>query len=733
MSEQNSLPPSRFTAQSAFAWLRRNFLAIIVLSVCVSLIITYNIIDNAPTNFEMKPRRIMTLLSVNVGLFALIIIIISARIFWLWRTMRLGASDSKLQKRIILMFSLVTISPAIIVSVFSALFFNIGIQTWFNERVQRTVEESRAVAEAYLAEHKENIRADAIAMAGDLNQVADLVFSNPAEFNQAVVTQSALRVLTEAVVIQRNRIIAQGRFSYALAFETISQDVLDRAAKGEVVIMTTDDDKVRALIKIPAIIDGYLMVGRLIDSKAIAHMQSAQGAVGEYENLKSQLDRLQVTFSIVFISLALLLLICSVWYGMVFASRLTRPIRYLVQAAERVRGGDFSARIADATGKDEFGTLSRSFNRMTEQLEAQRGELIDANRRLDERRRFTENVLSGVSAGVIAFDRDKKLTLYNRSSAAILDRVNKVLVEGEHIDLFLPDISDLLSTAEKMYNDVAEGTVTLGNNEKSITLHVRVTVEHTGSDIEGFIVTFDDITPLVAAQRSAAWADVARRVAHEIKNPLTPIQLSAERLKKKYLKFITEEEENFVKYADTITKHVADIGKMVDEFVSFAKMPTVNFVNEDITALVRKAVFSAQVTCPNYDFILNLPDKPVFLNCDERQMTQVMTNLLKNSAEAIDECGDREQKGRIAVTVEQEPEKLNIIIEDNGIGFKSNDINKMLEPYVTTRTKGTGLGLSIVKKIIDDHNGLIKLDNVTTGGAKVTLSFLQHCDIRATN
>lgn len=701
-----------------------------IILVCASLAATYNIIDNTPANFEMKPKRMMKLLAVNIGLLTLVIAIIATRIYRLWRVLRAGSSGSKLQKRIILMFSLVTISPAIIVSIFSALFFNIGIQTWFNERVQRTVEESRAVAEAYLAEHKENIRADAIAMAGDLGQMADLVISNPAEFNRAVVTQSALRVLTEAIVIQRNRIIAQGRFSFALAFESIPQDVIERAAKGEVVIMTTEDDKVRSLIKIPSIVDGYLMVGRLIDSKVINHMQNAQGAVSEYENLKTQLDRFQLTFSIVFVALALLLLICSVWYGMVFASRLTRPIHNLVRAAERVRGGDFSARIEDASSKDEFGTLSRSFNRMTEQLEAQRRDLMDANRRLDERRRFTETVLSGVSAGVIALNRDKQLILYNRSSTAILERVNKVLVEGEHIVHFLPDIGGLLSRAESLPTDVAEDTITLAYDDKTISLHVRVTVEHIGNEIEGFIVTFDDITPLVAAQRSAAWADVARRVAHEIKNPLTPIQLSAERIKRKYLKFITEDAETFVRYADTITKHVADIGKMVDEFVSFAKMPTTRFMDEDISALVRKAVFSAQVTCPNYEFQLSLPDKAVLFNCDERQIMQVMINLLKNAAEAIDDCGNREEKGRIKVAVHQNSENLYITVEDNGTGFVSPDINKMLDAYVTTRSKGTGLGLSIVKKIVEDHNGLINIENIATGGAKVTLSFLQHCDIK---
>ncbi len=712
------------------AWLRRSWFLLLIIALLVSLAISYNIIDDSTDNLSLKPKKILTLLAVNIGIIALVIAIIATRIYGLWRALRASSGGSRLQKRIVIMFSLVTITPAIIVSVFSALFFNIGIQSWFNERVQRTVEESRAVAEAYLNEHKENIRGDAIAMAGDLSHIADLAITNPAEFSRNVAAQASLRVLTEAVVIQRNRIIAQGRFSFALAFETLPQDALERAAKGEAVILTSENDKVRALTKIPDIQDAYLLVGRLIDSKVINHMQNAQGAVSEYENLRSQLDRLQVTFSVVFVTLALLLLLSSVWYGMVFAARLTRPIRHLVRAAERVRGGDFSARIEDASSKDELGTLSRAFNRMTEQLEAQRTELIEANRRLDERRRFSETVLSGVSAGVIALARNKTVSLYNRSSTAILDKVDRLLVEGEYIANILPDIEELLRQAESLPDSIAERTINVfsaTNSEKSLTLHVRVTVEHLGAEIEGFIVTFDDITPLVAAQRNEAWADVARRVAHEIKNPLTPIQLSAERIKRKYLPFITEDKENFIKYTDTISKHVADIGKMVDEFVSFARMPTTRFMDEDIVAIVKKSVFSAQVACPNYEFALSVPDTPVFLRCDERQITQVMTNLLKNAAEAIDEavvsCGQREEKGRIKVGVIQNKDALNIIIEDNGIGFDKIEIGKALEPYVTTRAKGTGLGLSIVKKIVEDHKGTLKIENGSNGGARVIVSF----------
>ncbi len=721
---------------SRWAWLRRNTLPVLILFAIISAIATYASISSSTAPLGIKPNRVWTLLMVNMVLLLALIGLIATRVFGLWSAFKTQSAGSKLQGRILAMFTLVTIAPTLIVSIFSALFFNLGIQTWFNDRVQTAVNESLAVAEVYLAEHKENIRGDAIAMVGDLSPVIELARTNPPEFNRIVATQSALRLLTESIVFQRNRILAKGRLSFALSFERIPQDILERAASGEVVIMTTDEDKVRALIKIDSLEDGYLLVGRLIDSKVVSHMHSAQGAVNEYNTLKAQLDRLQLTFSIVFVTLALLLLLSSVGYGMVFAARLTNPISRLVSAAERVRAGDYSARIENPSNQDEIGTLGRVFNRMTEQLQAQRNELIEANRRLDERRRFSEAVFSGVSAGVIALDRDKKITLSNRSSASILNAVEQDITQNASISEILPGIQELLSAAEHLPNDVAQGNITIDKNNKSVTLHVRITVEKLGDEIEGFIVTFDDITQLVAAQRSAAWADVARRVAHEIKNPLTPIQLATERLKRKYLKYITEDQDTFVKYTDTIAKHAGDIGKMVEEFVSFARMPTPVFAREDMCGLIRKAVFSAQVSNPGVEYQLRLPDEEVMMTCDERQISQVLINLLKNAGESIEArmaLPDAPGKGTIALNLSVENDNILLAIEDNGIGFPAGDIHKVLEPYVTTRSKGTGLGLSIVKKIIEEHKGKITLENIPTGGARVLLSFLQQCDINAAN
>ena len=716
-------------------WPAKNIALLLTIAAFISAIATYIAItgDNAPLG--IKPKRVLHYLIVDVALLTLLVAVIAARVYHLWQNLRVGSAGSQLQKRILILFSVVTVLPTLIVSVFSALFFNLGIQTWFDDRVQTAVNESLVVAEVYLAEHKENIRGDAIAMAADLSQVAELAITDPSEFNRIVGTQATLRLLTETVVLQGNRIIAQGRLSFALAFEHIPQDVLERAAKGEVVIMTTDDDKVQALVKIDGIQNGYLLVGRLIDSKVITHMQHTQGAVNEYNTLRAHLDRLQMTFSLVFVTLTLLLLVTSIWYGMAFAARLTRPISSLVGAAERVRGGDFSARVADTQAQDEIATLSRAFNRMTEQLEAQRGELIDANRRLDERRRFSEAVLSGVSAGVIALDRNKTITLFSRSASGILANVDEQIVPGTLITSIFPGIEQTLLQAEHMPGEVTQHTLTLTKNNKTVSLHMRVTVEQLDAEIEGFIVTFDDITPLVAAQRNAAWADVARRVAHEIKNPLTPIQLAAERIKRKYLKFITEDQETFIKYTDTITRHVGDIGRMVEEFVSFARLPTPTFANEDIGGIVRKAVFSAQMTNPAMDYVLDIPDREIAFYCDERQMTQVFGNLLKNAAESIEarqlaqpEIAD---KAKIKITLACTPDTIELTIEDNGTGFPAGQPLHMLEPYVTTRTKGTGLGLAIVKKIVEDHKGRISLENIPSGGARVLLSFLQHCDINA--
>ncbi len=544
--------PSAMKPRTKWFKLSRLITVVVALSAVWSIHSTYSIIAGGGSEIP-DPNNVLILVLTSLVLLLALGTLTARKIVKLWGGMRSGSLGSRLQRRVVVVFCIVTIVPTIMVSVSSTLFFNLGIQSWFNKRVSIALQESVAVADAYLSEHKDLIRADAIAMASDLNRDIGAAFSNPGAFSKTVATQMALRSLTEAVVIQGNHIIAQSGWSFAIAFEQIPQDALERAQRGEVVVTLEDPDKVRALIKLD-MPDTYLLAGRLVDSKVLAHMDSAQGSVAEYKRLKSNINRMQIEFSIVFVVFSLLLLLAAILCGLYFATRLLTPIGNVINAAERVRGGDYSVRLAEGPEDDEIGTLTRAFNRMTADLGRQREELIEANRRADTRRRFSEAVLSGVSAGVLALDRAKRITLANPVAQQLLD-LPPLLSAGIMATELLPQITDFVIEAEKQKNHFVQGDISITREGKISTLHIRITAETQGDEIEGYIVTFDDITELQMAQRNVAWADVARRVAHEIKNPLTPIQLSAERLKKKYLSQITVEPENFSKYIETITRH----------------------------------------------------------------------------------------------------------------------------------------------------------------------------------
>jgi len=659
----------------------------------------------------------------TLGLLSLIFAaIVIYRAFRLWISLKSGSAGSRLQTRLVTVFSVVTILPTMVVSLFSVLFFNLGIQSWFDERVSTALEESVRVAETYLREHEYTIRGDAIAMAGDMDREFDNHVVTPELLNNIVNTQTALRSLSEAVLFQSGHIIAQSQLSFSLAFEHIPAGDIEVANHGEVVVKLEGQDKVRALIKLksPNAPDTYLLIGRLIDSNVISHMDMADGSVQQYRKLKANITNKQVQFSIVFIVLAMLLLFAAIWYGMYFASRLIAPITKLIKAAERVRAGDFTVTVAEGHKNDEIATLARAFNRMTSELEKQRRDLIEANRQLDTRRRFSEAVLSGVSAGIIALTRYKAVTLANPVAANLLLMPQDVPLKGKIITDIIPEFSDMLKEAEEKPDALIDNKITITRKDKSRVLHVRIATETIMDNIEGYIVTFDDITELLVAQRSAAWSDVARRVAHEIKNPLTPILLSTERLRKKYLPQITLDADNYIKYIDTIAKHIGDISKIVEEFVTFARMPAPSVKSEDIVAIIRKAVFSEQTAYTDITYDLQLPETPVYILCDEQQLSRVLLNILKNAAEALETKPDEKI---ITVQCTVEAEHCHIRIIDNGPGFPPDKMARLLEPYVTTRAKGTGLGLAIVKKILDDHKAQLVLENIPEGGACVHLIF----------
>jgi len=473
-------------------------------------------------------------------------------------------------------------------------------------------------------------------------------------------------------------------------------------------------------------------VVRRVDPEVFAYYQRTVNAVSEYKRLDRDRAKYQLIFAALYAVVSLLILLAAIWLGLWAANRLIKPISRLIGAAERVSEGDLKAQVEIHRDDDEIGLLGRAFNRMTAQLNVQRTELIEASHQIDARRRFTEAVLAGVSAGVIGLDRDGKITIVNRAAARLLNATHEE-IEGRHYAEAVPELSGLIRRAlqEPIGRASGEAIVKRGGTVRSLS--VQVDSEEGRGD---FIVTFDDITDLVSAQRTAAWADVARRIAHEIKNPLTPIQLSAERLKRKYGKEVTTDPEVFQQCTDTIIRQVGDIGRMVDEFSSFARMPVPVMRKENAQELIHQAVFLQRVAHPQITFETSAPSESVKFECDGRLVSQALTNVLKNATEAIGarEAVGGEEPGRIAIVLDANGERVTFRVADNGIGLPAEHRHRLTEPYVTTRAKGTGLGLAIVRKILEDHGGEIALsDRGEEDGAEVRLSFpLRQKSVRET-
>lgn len=712
----------RFAAWAAGFHVGRILAISLAVAAAVAVSGTFAAIRGFPP-FGSDPSSVLLWLYADLIVLLLLAVVIAWRVVALWVERRRGAAGSRLHVRMVRLFGFVSVVPAIIVALASIIFFNFGLQSWLSTQVRTALEESVAVAEAYLHEHKQNIRADALAMAQDLSRDVLTLENSPGLFTRVVDFQSRVRELSEAVVFDGSGAVrARSGFSYMLEIDPIPPNALDQARNGEVAILTgEDDDRVRALVRLDGFLDMYLYIGRVVDPKVVAHTTRTRGAVERFERLEFQRAGMQVSFALVFVGIALVLLLAASWVGLLMASQLSRPLSALIAATERVRAGDLSARVPEQGAPDEIGSLSRAFNRMTNDLEQNRRELLEANRQLDQRRRFTEAVLEGVSAGVIGLDEEGKINFPNASASILLDLTADKMV-GQPLEEVVPEMAVLMSGARRLRGGhPVEAEVRVQREKETRTLLTRVSVERDGDQVIGYVVTFDDVSDLVAAQRKAAWADVARRIAHEIRNPLTPIQLSAERLKRKYLGEIASDPETFVTCTDTIVRHVGDIGRMVDEFSSFARVPAPVMRLENLTDLCRQAVFLQRNALTDITIETDLPDKAVYFRCDGRQVSQALTNLLLNAVEAIEGRGDATKAGRIVVRLRVGDGATAIEVQDNGKGLPEEARERLTEPYYTTRLKGTGLGLAIVKKIMEDHGGRLRLEDGPDGGASVLL------------
>lgn len=720
MTASPAAPASSFMKQARAHYRMRGgriFGGMLLLLLLVLLALVFKV-DNAYFG-EVSPKRTMMLVLLDLALMLIVMVfVVQHRARLLWNRAHDGLLGTRLQSRIILMFTAIAIIPTLIVATFSILFFNVGIKSWFDTRVSGALEDSVIVATAYVQEHKDAIRTDALGIATALlgKNMENIV--RPDFVSDFLTAQIAQRNLSEAILFDRYQVLARSALSFSLTFERFPEEVLNRADSGQVAFFSGDENKIQGVVKISQSPEVYLMIARVVDPDVLSHMKAARATVNEYQDLQTDLATLQKQFFVVFILIALLILMASLWAGILLAVRLIEPLRALMAATEHVRGGDYAIRVPEGRADDEIANLGRTFNRMTSQLESQRRDLIDANRVADERRRFTEAVLLGVSAGIIAVDDHGRITLHNRTASELLGTPESLV--GEMISTLLPEVTALMAQVELKPERIVSGEMVVQHGEQRVILHVQVTAEKLGSSIEGYIVTFDDITALVSAQRSAAWADVARRIAHEIKNPLTPITLSAERIRKKFGPGVAaDEKENFEKYLDTISRHTRDIGRMVEEFVAYARLPTSVFRPENLVSIVRKTVFSAQTANPDITYTQTLPAHEVPLMCDEGQLGQALLNILKNAAEALDGRADK----RIALDLASSASSITLVVEDNGPGFPPDKIATLTEPYVTTRAKGTGLGLAIVKRSVEEHKGTLTLSNRENGGARVTITF----------
>jgi two-component system nitrogen regulation sensor histidine kinase NtrY len=731
-------------AWSEDASLQRKLAFVLVIAAVVSGAMTVATLtgDSAMT---VDVKTVLNLIYVDGIILLLLGLLVARKLVSVWQERRRGQAGAGLHVRLMMLFGLVAVTPAILVAVFSVLFINYGLEAWFTDKISAAVKQSVVVGKAYLLEHRKNIYADAFALAGDLNINVPRLGSDPRQLSQILSHHAALRSLSEALVINREgRVLARSELSLSVKIREISNEVFAKAGRGEITVLGgLKDERIRAIVRLQSFVDAYLLVERFVDPKVINQINLIETAQRRYNAVQKEMGGIQTRFVMIFVVVAVLLLLAAIWIGLTVATQLAKPISSLIAASESISNGDLSVRVDTTDSPDELSALSRSFNSMTEQLKNTQEGLMDANRQIDERRRFTETVLTGVSAGVIGLDAKGNVHLPNRSASELLATDLDKLI-GQTLGDAIPEMAGLLAKAMERPGQSHQAEVKVGRGGQFQTLMVSIAAERLEGKVIGYVVTFDDVTELLSAQRKAAWSDVARRIAHEIKNPLTPIQLSAERLKRKYLDEIQTDPDTFSSCTDTIIRQVEDLHRMVDEFSSFARMPQLSLNDENLSEICRQAISLEHNRHPDIEYDVDLPDQDVRLYCDHRQVSRALTNLLKNAAEAVtglpDEPKGKTSKGRIhlSVTTSQIDEKnggggrdvaaedkdtITIHIKDNGCGLPGENREDLTEPYVTTRTKGTGLGLAIVKKIMEDHNGRLLLDNNPGGGASVSLIF----------
>ena len=654
-----------------------------------------------------------TLIALNAAFILALVLLIGREVHRILTARRHAKAASRLHVRIVAMFALVAAIPAIMVAIVASVTLNIGLDRWFEIRTKTIVNSSLSIADAYVQENARNLQGTTLSMAYDLDNARQLYGLDRTGFLDLMNKEAVGRGLAHAALVRPDgSFLMSAQTSADFAMPEPPEGAVAQAADGKpLLIEPKTRNIIGAIIKLKEIDGAYLYTIRLVDPEVIKARQIVRANTDEYRGLEDNRRTTQVAFALPYLSLTLIIILSAVWTGIAVADRLVRPIRQLIGAADEVATGNLDVSVPVRPSDGDVAYLGDTFNKMLLELKSQRNELLSAKDLIDERRRFSEAVLAGVTAGVIGVDAGGIVTIVNRSAETMLALPAEAAV-GKNLSTLLPHVGRIFEIGRDADKPVYREQVTFYRAGAERTFNVQVTIEEDEDDPgeKAYVVTVDDITDLVQAQRSSAWADVARRIAHEIKNPLTPIQLSAERIRRRYGKVITEDREVFDQCTDTIIRQVGDIGRMVDEFSSFARMPKPEMKAIDLREPLREASFLVEVSRPDIRFERDFGDAPLKGTFDSRLLSQAFGNVVKNAAEAMEgmEWKDGE-RGVIRVRAGKDGDSYRVDVIDNGKGLPRENRQRLLEPYMTTREKGTGLGLAIVKKIVEDHGGRLEL------------------------
>ena len=696
--------------------LQSYFTFIMIILGPVLAVATYLLLGPLDTGSRGTALRII--LMCDLVYVLLIIGLLFQRIMAIIAQRRRKSAGSQLHLRLTGFFTLMSLVPTITVAVFATISINMGFEAWFSDRVQNVIRVSLDAAQAYEFEQTSGLREDAKSLGRRLEQVkAAQRIEDPGAIRQELDRgqQSIQRGLKEAFVITGDGILRlRGFRSYKFDYEMPSPQAFDLAFEDVHLIRDYENNELRALVSLRGFGDQYLYVTREVDGVLLGLLDQTQQTARLYQQLEQDRDLYLFNFGLLYLAFAVLLIVSSALLSLWFAERLSRPIGRLVGAAQRVGDGELETQVLEEEGDDEIAQLSVYFNKMTRQLKGQRDRLLENTAQIEERRRLFDSVLSSVTSGVVGLDAQGRVSFVNRSARRLLGWAVGEHKE-HHLEVVVPEFSPLFARLKESGNGSVQDEVKVVRGGRLENLLVRVAPRTSeGGALEGYVIAFDDVTDLVAAQRSAAWGDVARRIAHEIKNPLTPIQLSAERIRRKFSPKLDADGDDLERMTQVIVRQTTDLRRIVDEFSKFARMPEAVKQREDIVAILNQAVTLQQAGQPNVTFHIDIPDQVIPLSLDATMISQALTNLIKNAGEAI---ATRIEKGvsldltpAISISLTDLDTQVSITISDNGIGLPQ-DRAKLFEPYVTTRDKGTGLGLPIVKKIIEEHGGVLRLDD----------------------